>query len=353
VLTILQIAYPLAPVTADPAGGAEQILAHLDRAVVAAGGRSMVIAQQGSTVAGELAAIPRPEGPVDDAARARAHAAIRATTARLLRRERIDVIHLHGLDYAAYLPPPGLPAVVTLHLPLSWHDAAALTPTRPDTHLIPVSAHQAATAPPGAELLPPIPNGVDVDSFPQLAKRGFLLWLGRICPEKGTADALRAAHATGRALIVAGELFPYPAHRAYFEDEIRPLLDRQRRYVGPVYGRAKRRLLARADALLHPTTAPETSSLVAMEALAAGTPVIAYPSGALPTIIDHGVTGLLADGPDGLAAAVRRVGSIDPARCHAQAQARFRIEPMIARYLALYGQLASIPLSSSWRSRAA
>lgn len=349
-LTVLSLAYPFAPVTEDPAGGAEQILAHLDRALVAAGHRSIVIAQAGSRTAGEIVPIPAVPGPIDDPARARTHAAVRAATDAVLAREPVHLVHAHGLDFDRYLPPPGPPLLVTLHLPLSWYDPPALRPARPDTHLLPVSAAQAATAPPGVALLAPISNGVDVDSFPELAKRGFALCLGRIAPEKGAADALDAARIAEMPLLVAGETFAYPEHQAYFAQQVAPRLDRPRRFIGPVHGAAKRRLLARARALLLPSRAPETSSLVAMEAAAAGTPVIAYPSGALPSIVEHGATGLLADGVEAMAAALRQVDGIRPETCRATANTRFRLEPMIAAYLALYRVLASARSSASSRT---
>ena len=102
--------------------------------------------------------------------------------------------------------------------------------------------------------------------------------LGRICPEKGYHIALDAAARAGVPMVLAGEVFRYPAHEQYFRDEIAPRLDASRRFIGPVGLHRKRRLLSEARCLLAPSLAPETSSLVAMEALACGTPVIAFPA---------------------------------------------------------------------------
>ena len=337
--TVLSVAYPFAPVTADPVGGAEQVLARLDRALTEAGRRSVVIAAHGSQVSGELVALPAVTGPIDKAARARVHAAVQATTAEVLARETVELIHLHGIDFDAYLPPEGPPVLASLHLPLSWYGEGALHPARKRTYLLPVSAAQAAGAPEGVRLLPPIENGVEL-RYPRLTRRGFALFLGRICPEKGVHHALDAARAADVPLLAAGEVFPYPAHQAYFAEAVAPRLDGRRRWIGPVGGARKRRLLAAARCVLIPSTAPETSSLVAREAAAAGTPVIAFRSGALPDTVEHGRTGLIADDAAGMAAALGEVDRIDPETCRAVARERFDVRRMTDAYLALYDRLS-------------
>ena len=341
-LTILSVAYPLAPVTADPAGGAEQVLAQLDRALVAAGHRSIVVAPAGSWVAGELVTIPTFDGEITEQVREDAQVAVRAAIADVLAREAVDIVHLHGLDFARYLPAASPPVVVTLHLPLDWHPAAALQPTRADVHLVPVSADQAARAPAGVRLLPSISNGVDTAAYhPRQSDRLHAVILGRVAREKGFHDALAAARLADMPLIAAGALYPYPDHQRYFAEEVRPLLDEQRIFIGPVAGEAKRRLLAEARCVLIPSTAPETSSLVAMEALASGAPVIAYRAGALPDIVEDGVTGFLVDDIPGMAAAMREVDRIDRCTCRDRAVARFPLRRTTDAYLDLYARLAA------------
>ena len=340
-LTVLSIGYPFAPVSADPVGGAEQVLARIDQALVAAGHVSLVIAPEGSTVAGELLAVSAVTGEIVDGERARIHAAVRERIAWAIASRPVDVVHMHGIDFADYLPPPGPPVVVTLHMPLDWYPPAALAPGRPDIFLHPVSASQAGTAPPGARLSEPIENGVRIPQV-RARRRGFAVVLGRICPEKGQDDALDAAARARVPLLVAGSVFPYPDHQRFLRDRVLPRLDRTRRWIGPVAGFSKDRLMAQACCVLVPSRARETSSLVAMEALAAGTPVVAYRTGALPDIVEHGRTGLLVEigDIDGLARAMPAAGLIDPETCRQTARARFSVERMTDAYLARYAGLA-------------
>lgn len=339
-LTVLSVAFPLAPVSADPVGGAEQVLARLDRALVAAGHRSIVIAPEGSAAAGDLVPIPAAGGEIGQAEGERRRAAVRARIAEVTARERVDVIHMHGLDFDTYLPAGGPPVLVTLHLPLDWYASGALNPDRPDVLLHPVSANQAAAAPKDARIEAPIENGIEIPARSG-RKRRYAFALGRICPEKGFDDALEAARRARVPLLIAGSVFPYASHEAHFRDAIRPKLGWRRRWIGPVGGARKQRLLAEAHCVLIPSKARETSSLVAMEALAAGTPVVAYRSGALAEIVEPGLTGILADDVAGLAEAVGAVGDLDPDRCRERAIERFSADRMIASYFARYAELAA------------
>lgn len=345
-LTVLSVAYPLAPVGPDAVGGAERVLSAIDRALVAAGHRSLVLAAEGSATAGDLIPFRLPRGPLDDLAvasvRRRYAEAIRALL--VLTRGNVDVVHLHGVDFASYLPPPGPPVLATLHLPPSWYPAAAFQPARPGTYLHCVSAAQRRACPPGARLLAEVPNGVDLSVF-RPRETGdedgdFALALGRICPEKGFHLALDAAARAGVPMRLGGKVFPYPEHERYYAREIAPRLSPERRFLGPLGRDETARLLAGARCLLVPSLAPETSSLVAMEALASGTPVVAFRAGALPEIVEDGRTGFLVDGVEEMAAAIARAGEIDRRACRAAAEERFAEERMTAGYLRLYERLA-------------
>src|SRR5205807_2161694 len=125
---------------------AEQIVARLDLALVGAGHRSVVVAMTGSTVAGDLVATPRPRGDLE-AARPENHLAHRAAIERVLAREPIDLVHMHGLDFAEYLPASPVPVLVTLHLPIHFYPSTALRPSRPRTFLQCVSEAQRRICP--------------------------------------------------------------------------------------------------------------------------------------------------------------------------------------------------------------
>jgi glycosyltransferase involved in cell wall biosynthesis len=341
-LTVLSVAYPLAPVSPDAVGGAEQVLSALDGALVAHGHRSLVIAMEGSCVAGELLAVPAETGPLDETARRRAHARHREAIAKALDRYPIDVVHLHGIDFYAYQPDRA-PTLVTLHLPLDWYPSEALHPNRPDLWLHAVSKSQQATAPAGTVLTDPIPNGVDVDALSQRhARRGFALLLSRICPEKGIHLAIDAAKAVDMPLLIGGEVYRYADHERYFETEVAPRLDARRRFLGPLGLTRKRRFLNAARCLVIPSLARETSSLVAMEALACGTPVVAFPNGALSEVIEHGRTGFLVTSVEEMAEAMRHAGDLSPIACQRAVRERFSLTVMVEGYFRAYEALAAM-----------
>jgi glycosyltransferase involved in cell wall biosynthesis len=340
-LTVLSIGYSLAPVGPDVAGGAEQVLSALDRALVAAGHRSIVIAPQGSDVAGTLVATAPVPVPISDRARQFMRQRQRAAIAEALSRWPVDLIHMHGLDFAEHLPEPGIPTLVTLHLPAEFYPSGAISLTRPRIWFNCVSEAQRRTFPPLPNMLPPVSGGVPVEQLrARHAKRNFALALGRICPEKGFHLALDAAGTARVPLLIAGQVFPYPDHQRYFDEQIRPRLRAGARFLGPVGFARKRRLLSAARCVLLPSLVAETGSLVAMEALACGTPVIAFPAGALAEIVEPGVTGFLVAAVREMAEAILAAARIDPEACRAAARARFSLGRMVERYFAVYERLA-------------
>ncbi len=343
--TILSVAYPFAAVGPDAVGGAEQVLSLLDAALVRAGHQSIVVAAGGSRPAGELIPTGVPPGRLDEPARRQVWQEHRAHIAEAVRRQKVDVIHMHGIDFEAYLPEVGGPPVlVTLHLPPGWYGAGVfeLPQKRPGTFLHCVSSQQRSACPAGARLLESIPNGVPTAALDfHCTKRRYAVALGRICPEKNFHVALEAGRRAECPVLLGGAVFPHEAHQRYFSEQIEPRLDRQRRFIGPVGFARKRRLLSGARCLLHPTLAPETSSLVAMEAMACGTPVIAFASGALGEIVEQGLTGFLVRNETEMTQAIEAAGEIDPAACRRAARERFSLERMVERYFEVYERLAN------------
>lgn len=338
-LTVLSVAYPFAAVGPDAVGGAEQVLSALDHALAERGHRSIVIAAEGSRVAGELVAVPGEAGQIDEPARERAWSRHRQAIRAVLERAPVDVVHLHGIDFHQYLPERAR-TLATLHLPLDWYPASVWR-SRPNLKLHCVSEAQHATRPPGADLLPPIPNGVSPRLFAtRQRKREFALMLSRICPEKGVHLALQACRRADYPLLIGGQVFPYETHQLYFREEVEPLLDGRRRFLGPLGFDRKRRLIAAAHCVLIPSLVAETSSLTAIEALACGTPVVAYPNGALANVVEHGRTGFLVGSVEEMAHAIAAAGALDPEACREAAASRFSLARMIERYFQTYEMLA-------------
>jgi len=339
-LTVLNVSYPLAPVTPGTAGGAEQILAMLDNALVSAGHRSLVIAPAGSQCHGLLLPVPLPRCVLDknakDAATQHHLKAIHFT----LRHFAVDVIHFHGLDFPVYFPECSVPSVVTLHLPLHWYAKEVFQRRWSNIDFVCVSESQALTCPDGAHISAVISNGIPLGPFVPGSKKGkYALCLGRVCPEKGFHLALQACDTCGLPLFIAGKVFPYPEHISYFENEIEPRLYAPHRFLGSVGGAHKQQLLVGAACVIIPSLVDETSSLVAMEALASGTPVVAFRRGALPEIIQDGRTGILVDRPGDLPSAITAACALDRAVCRREAELRFSAEQMTQQYLALYQRI--------------
>ncbi len=336
-MNILSVAYPLLPVGPDSGGGAEQILFLLEHGLVARGHRSIVIAAKGSRVRGELIETPVFEGEMTEEVRVAArHDHLRAIE-QALERYRIDLIHFHGLDFFNYLPSKRVPKLATLHLPPAWYPESIFH--LQDVQLNCVSQSQANAAP-GNKKPPVILNGIDTAEYDVASReRKHLLWLGRICPEKGVHIGLEVAHRLDLPMVIAGPVHPFRYHEVYFSQKVQPLLDDKRQYVGAVGLDRKKCLFAEAKCVLIPSLVAETSSLVAMEALSSGTPVVAFRSGALPEVIEHGVTGFIVGSQEEIAAAVKRIDEISPAACREQAKIRWSASRMVDDYIKLYESL--------------
>ena len=339
---VLNVAYPYAAAGPSAAGGAEQILSALDRALEARGRQTSVAARGGSITAGELFATHVPAGVITPAVREEVTRAHQRSIDQALRTREIDLIHMHGIDFHHYQLPRNVPVLVTLHMPPSWYPES-IWHLPANYRLQCVSESQRRSCP--AELrekLTVIENGVSLSAKgEEVGKSDFVLLLSRICPEKNLHAGLDAARLARVPAVLAGETFPYEEHLRYLREVIEPRLGPDARLVGALGGEQKRRMLSAAQCVLLPTLAAETSSLVAMEAMAAGTPVIAYRSGALPEIVEHGRTGFLVDTVVEMAEAIGRTDQIDPEICRSVAASRFSEARMVEAYLSLYRQMVA------------
>jgi hypothetical protein len=339
-LTVLNVAYPLAPVGPGCVGGAEEIVRILDAGLVARGHQSIVIAQEGSVVQGTLVPIRRLDPPFDERVRREGSRLVSEAIAYARRQWPVDIVHFHGLDFHECLAAAGdLASAATLHLPVAWYGPAALRSAAARVHLLCVSASQQRSAAAAGLHCGLIENGVAVARPPDGQRREYVVALGRICPEKSFHEALDAARLADVEMVLAGRTFPFDAHVRYFRDEIAPRLDGRRRFIGPVNARDKARLIGSARCVLISSRAPETSSLVAMEALALGAPVVAFPSGALADIVEHGRTGFLVNDASGMAEALKAVQTIDGEACRTRAAVRFSADRMTDDYVRSYEAL--------------
>ena len=199
-----------------------------------------------------------------------------------------------------------------------------------------VSRSQAASAPAGVRVADVVPNPIVVDRWPLvLDKQEYLLWVGRMDPVKGAHRAIEAARIAGRSLVLAGPV--QTGQEEYFRELVKPHIDGRRvRYVGELGGTAIQELFANAAALLMPIRWREPFGMVMIEALACGTPVIAFPEGAAAEIVIDGENGMLVADEAEMAGAVERIGSIDPKRCRASVAERYDISVTVAGYEHVY-----------------
>lgn len=182
-------------------------------------------------------------------------------------------------------------------------------------------------------------NGIDVESFPyQARKDGYLLFLSRIAPEKGTHLAIEVARRLGKRLIMAAKVDR--VDQQYFHDSVEPLIDGDLiQFVGEADATLKRKLYAKAYCLLLPLCWEEPFGLVMAEAMACGTPVIAFARGAATEVVVDGETGFLVHDVDGMVRAVHQVGRIDPWRCRRHVEENFSAQRMAEGYLTLYERI--------------
>ena len=377
-MKILSVGFPFATVGDGAVGGAEVVLTTLERELVRRGWESVVVARSGSVPAGTLVGTEVPEGVITDEVREVVTRRHQEGIDRALAGGRVDVVHLHGIDFASYRIPSEVPVLVTLHLPPGWYPEG-IWERRKNVRMVCVSEAQRRSCPEGVRAgLGVVGNGVFVGDGGEKqvpfgndnqggrgggekqvpfgndnqksqglggGGRGYAVMLARICAEKNLHAGIDAGRMAGVEVVLAGEVFPYEAHLRYFREEIEPRLGDGAgsgpavRLVGAVGAVDKRRLLRGARCLLLPTLAPETSSLVAMEAAAEGVPVVAYGSGAVPEVVEEGVTGFLVGSVAEMAGAIGRVGEIDREVCRTVARERFSLTRMVDGYVAVYEEM--------------
>jgi glycosyltransferase involved in cell wall biosynthesis len=345
-MKIAMLAPPWIPVPPPGYGGIEQVIGLLTAELTRRGNHVTLFAAPGTRSRAQV--LSPLEGPHPDEIEMSLYEADHVASA-FARMEQasppFDVLHDHcGFTAFAFADRIAAPVVHTLHGPFTEETSAFYARHGGKASAVALSEYQAGQAPEALDIVAVIGNPLVVDDFPFRAQKDdYLLWIGRLDPDKGPNRAIAAARAAGARLILAGPV--QPGQEEFFAREVEPELDGDRvRYVGEV-GDEKRDLYAGARALLMPIRWPEPFGLVMTEAMACGTPVIAFPEGSAPELVIEGETGFVVDDADAMAAAVGRLGEIDPARCRESVRERFDVDAVAAAYERAYEAASSRPRS--------
>jgi glycosyltransferase involved in cell wall biosynthesis len=257
------------------------------------------------------------------------------------RAHEFDVLHFH-LDYWSFaqFSRGATPFLTTLHGRLDLPEHAPMYDLFPDAPLVSISFAQRRGMP-EANYVKTIHHGIPTDLLtPHPVTPGYLAFLGRICPEKRPDRAIRIARRAGMKLKIAAKVDR--VDQAYFDTTIRPMIDGdQIEMIGEIGDDRKAAFLSGAHALLMPIDWPEPFGLVMIEAMACGTPVIAFNCGSVPEIVDHGMTGFVVNSEDEAVAAIPCLQRLSRAAIRGRFERRFSARRMAGDYLALYRQLAT------------
>ncbi|MDI6892730.1 MAG: glycosyltransferase family 4 protein [Actinomycetota bacterium] len=253
------------------------------------------------------------------------------------RAAEFDIIHNHagysGIALANFID---VPVITTLHGIFTDINVPFFKAFKDAVYYNSISDEQRKGCP-GLNYVGTVYNAIDIDSYPfEAEKKDFFISLGRVTPLKGTHLAVEVARRSGVKLIIAGKIDPGRDHD-YFDEKVKPYIDgKQIEFHGEISEKKKRELLRDAKAFIFPLQWPEPFGLVMVEAMTAGTPVIAFPRGSVPEVIEDKRTGFIVDTIDEMVKAVGRIGEIDPHECRNYAEERFGISHMTRDYEALY-----------------
>jgi len=336
-MRIAQVSTLSSPVRADAGGSVEAWLWLLTRELVRLGHEVTVFAAAGSETEGKLVAtLPGPygaEGSLEDWQLCELVNLCRAVE----QSPRFDLLHTHAYLWGIPLQKfSAAPMLHTLHI-VPDANAARLWSMWPDARVTAISRHQWSEHP---HLRPAavVPHGVDVSQFTFRAEpEDYVCYLGRFVSGKGPCQAIATARALGLRLLLAGPPSPY------FREKVKPLVDgKSVEYVGFVRGAERDRLLGCARALLYPIQYPEAFGLVLVEAMLCGTPVAAMRLGAVPEIVDEGLTGFCANGPEEFSQAIVKSLTLNRLQIRQQAERRFSAEEMARGYARVYEEIVGL-----------
>jgi len=335
------LAPPWIPVPAPAYGGIEEVVRLLCIGLAANGHEVTLFAPPGSDSCAEVVPVLEATHP-DEIQKAqfeadhvaRAFAAIEAASER---GAAFDVIHDHvGHTALAMADRVAVPLVHTLHGPFDEDARRFYAQHGLKARIVAISQAQLDAAPEEMGGGDVVHNPIDCSEWPfREDKEDFLLWIGRMSPDKGPQRAIAVAREAGAPLVLAGPV--QPGQEEFFAAEVEPHLGRHGiEYVGEADSAGKRDLYGRARVLLMPIRWPEPFGLVMVEALACGTPVIAFPEGSAPEVVQDGVTGFVVPEQHAMARAVARLGEISPHSCRESCEERFGVPAVVAGYERVY-----------------
>jgi glycosyltransferase involved in cell wall biosynthesis len=343
-MKILQIAPLWERVPPSGYGGTEAVVSVLTDALVRAGHDVVLRASGDSVTLAELRSVyPHSLRTAEEVTNGAPYDCVHAAQA-ITDSGEFDIVHNHAGEPVMALADLGdVPMLSTMHCLIT-----------PDTKFVwqhysgyynTISQAQTSTVPPFEKprYAGVVYNAIDVASFPFSEKKeDHLLCLSRIAPEKGIHLAIEVARKVGRKLLIAGKVDR--VDREYYESAVKPLVNgRDVVFLGEADYRLKRELYLKAACLLTPICWEEPFGLVMVEAMACGTPVIAFSRGAAPELIVDGETGFLVGDVDSMVDAIGKIDAIEPGHCRQHVEANFDVPVMVEGYLRLYREIVGAP----------
>ena len=340
-MRIAQVAPMFEAVPPKLYGGTERVVSFLTEELVAMGHDVTLFATGDSVTAARLAETRSEALRLDPTVRDWVALYYKMVETIFRRAHEFDVVHFH-IDYfpLSLFARQNTPYLTTLHGRLDLPEFDEVYSTFREAPLVSISNSQRRPIP-HLNWVRTVLHGMPANLLtPQPVEQGYFAFLGRISPEKRLDRAIQIAAASGGKLKIAAKIDV--ADKLYFETEIKPLLGNPNiEFIGEIDDSQKPAFLSGARALLFPIDWPEPFGLVMIEAMACGTPVIAFRHGSVPEVIDHGVTGFIVDTMEEAIAAVGRIDELDRRKIRATFERRWTARRMAEDYVDLYEELVA------------
>jgi glycosyltransferase involved in cell wall biosynthesis len=320
-------------------GGTERVVYSLTEELVAMGHDVTLFASGDSITSATLAPMRKEALRLDPTVKDWVATYMRMVELIYRRADEFDFLHFH-IDYfpLALFSRQRTPFLTTLHGRLDLTEFKDVYETYPDAPFVSISNSQRKPIP-RLNWVRTVLHGMPATLLtPQPVQQSYFAFLGRISPEKGVDKAIRIAGRAGVKLKIAAKVDN--ADKAYFDSEIKPLLAQGHvEFIGEIDDSQKPAFLSGAHALLFPIDWPEPFGLVMIEAMACGTPVIAFNCGSVPEVMDDGLTGFIVNSEDAAVAAIDRLDELDRAKVRQQFERRFTARRMAQDYVDVYTEL--------------